>query len=149
MLSEKLRTKGLKKQDQPFLSKGNPLFPNYFKPKGLHNNINRKFLILKKLDYISQFFPFKYCTQNGQKLSILSATWLRILTSYFPFELVFSIRYKLACVYSKDSNQSGHTRSLIRILVFYLKRCWTLGYQKSAHRRLGSDCTDVQSDPSL
>ena len=34
---------------------------------------------------------------------------------------VSSIRYKLACVYIEDSNQSGHMHSLIRVLVFQLK----------------------------
>ena len=33
-------------------------------------------------------------------------------------ELVSSIRYKLECAYSDDSNQSAHPHSLIRVLVF-------------------------------
>ena len=37
-------------------------------------------------------------------------------------EPVSSIRYKLACVYSKDSNQSAHPHSLIRVLAFRLKK---------------------------
>ena len=43
------------------------------------------------------------------------------------FELVgykykVHIRYKLACTYSDDSNQSTHSCSLIRVLVFNLKK---------------------------
>ena len=36
-------------------------------------------------------------------------------------EHVFSIRYKFACGYSQDTNQSVHPHSLIRVIVFHLK----------------------------
>ena len=52
----------------------------------------------------------------------------------------------LACVDSEYSNQSAHQHSLIRVLVFLLKKCCAFGYQYSAHRRLWSDCADAQSD---
>ena len=43
-------------------------------------------------------------------------------------EPVSCIRYKLACAYSEDSYQSEHLHSLIRVLVFCLKKRWILGY---------------------
>ena len=39
-----------------------------------------------------------------------------LLTSIL--EPVFSMRYKSACAYSENSNQSAHPRSLIRVLVY-------------------------------
>ena len=48
-------------------------------------------------------------------------------------------RFKRVCA-SAQSDQS---------LVFRLKKHWTLGYPYSAHRRLLSDCADVQADLSL
>ena len=41
-------------------------------------------------------------------------------------ELVSSIRYKLTRAYSEDSNQFVHPLSLIRVLVFHLKKCFGL-----------------------
>ena len=37
-------------------------------------------------------------------------------------EPVSSIMYKLACAYREDSNQSAHPHSLIRVLVYRLKK---------------------------
>ena len=51
---------------------------------------------------------------------------IHLLTSLY--EPVCSIRYMLACAYSKDSNQSAHLHSLIRVLVFSLNKRSTLGY---------------------
>ena len=45
-------------------------------------------------------------------------------TTVTSCELVSSIRYKLTCAYSEDSNQSVHPPSLIRLLVF--RRCFGL-----------------------
>ena len=59
-----------------------------------------------------------------------------------------SIRYKLACACRADSNQSAHPHSLIRVLVFYLKKRWTLGYPHSTNQGLRSACTSVQADLS-
>ena len=53
------------------------------------------------------------------------------------------IRYQLAYTYSEYSNQYAHLHSLIRVLVFCLKKHWTL---YSAHRRLLSNCLDAQAD---
>ena len=40
-----------------------------------------------------------------------------ILKTFTHVESVSSKRYKLACVYSEDPNQSAHLHSLIRVLV--------------------------------
>ena len=73
------------------------------------------------------------------------ATWLALYIN----QLVPCMRYKLACAYKAASNQSAHPYSLIRVLVFCLKKCWKLGYPWSSHQRLWSACTDVQADLSL
>ena len=55
---------------------------------------------------------------------------------YLTVELVSSIRYKLACVYSEDSNKSTHLHNLIRVFVYGFKKSLTLGYPKSTILRL-------------
>ena len=52
---------------------------------------------------------------------------VRVMTSLI-YEPVSSIRYTLACAYSEDSNQSSHPHSLIRVLVFHLKKRRTHSY---------------------
>ena len=47
-------------------------------------------------------------------------------TTVTSCELVSSIRYKLTCAYSEDSKQSVHPLSLIRVVVFRLKKCFEL-----------------------
>ena len=47
-------------------------------------------------------------------------------TTVTSCELVSSIRYKLTCAYSEDSKQSVHPLSLIRVVVFRLKKCFGL-----------------------
>ena len=47
-------------------------------------------------------------------------------TTVTSCELVSSIRYKLTRAYSEDSNQSEHPPSLIRVVVFHLKKCFGL-----------------------
>ena len=42
----------------------------------------------------------------------------------YHIQLVSSIRYKLVCAYSKDSNQSKQSHNLIKVLVFHLKKPW-------------------------
>ena len=60
-----------------------------------------------------------------------------------------SKKYNLACLPGEDSDQPEHPLSLIRVLVFHLKKQWTLGYQQSAHLGLRSACANAQADPSL
>ena len=59
----------------------------------------------------------------------------------FLFEPVSSIRYKLACVYTKDSNHSAHPHSLIRAL--------TLATHSVPLKDSLSDCAGAQADLSL
>ena len=47
-------------------------------------------------------------------------------TIFTSCELVSSIKYKLTRAYSEDSNQSVHPPSLIRVVVFCLKKCFGL-----------------------
>ena len=47
-------------------------------------------------------------------------------TTVTSCELVSSIMYKLTCAYSEDSNQSVNPLSLIRVVVFRLKKCFEL-----------------------
>ena len=46
----------------------------------------------------------------------------------FIIEPVSSIRYQLTSAHSEDSNQSAHIHSLIRVIVFCLKKHWTFDY---------------------
>ena len=50
-------------------------------------------------------------------------SWRCIFFPFYIYEPVISIRYNLACAYSNDSNHSVHPHSLIRVLVFQLKKC--------------------------
>ena len=50
---------------------------------------------------------------------------------------------------SKDSEQPGHSPSLIRIFAVHMMKAWTLSYPLSAQWRLWSDWADAQADLSL
>ena len=56
---------------------------------------------------------------------------------------------KIICAPSEDSDQPGHSPSLIRVCAVPLKQHWVLSYPLSAHRRLWSDWADAQTDLSL
>ena len=56
---------------------------------------------------------------------------------------------KMACAPSKDSNQSWHPPSLIRVFAVRLKKARILSYPLSARQRLWSDWADAQADLSL
>ena len=80
-----------------------------------------------------------------------TAEFYNIGTRLMKIERVTSIIYKLACAYSEDSNQSAHPHSLIRVLVFRLKKRWTLAThrthnessdQSAQMRRLIRDCIE-------
>ena len=47
---------------------------------------------------------------------------------------------------SKDLDQPGHSRSLIRVFAVRLQQAWALIYPFSAQRRLGSDWVDAQAN---
>ena len=53
------------------------------------------------------------------------------------------------CASSEDSDQPGHTPSLIRVFAVRMKKAWVLCYPLSAQQRLWSDWTDAQADLSL
>ena len=50
---------------------------------------------------------------------------------------------------SEDSDQPGHSPSLIRVFAVHMKRACVLSYPLSAQRRLWSDWADAQADLSL
>ena len=56
---------------------------------------------------------------------------------------------KMACAPSEDSDQPGHSPSLIRVFAVRMKKAWVLSYPLSAQRRLWSDWADAQADLSL
>ena len=56
---------------------------------------------------------------------------------------------KMACAPSEDSDQLGHSPSLIRVFTVRMKQAWVLSYPLSAQRRLWSDWADAQADLSL
>ena len=53
------------------------------------------------------------------------------------------------CAPSEDSDQPGHSPSLIRVFAVRMKKAWVLSYPLSAQRRLWSDLADAQADLSL
>ena len=53
------------------------------------------------------------------------------------------------CAPSEDSDQPGHSPSLIRVFAVRMKKPWVLSYPLSAQRRLWSDWADAQADLSL
>ena len=55
---------------------------------------------------------------------------------------------KMACAPSDDSDQPGHSPSLIRVFAIRMKKAWVHSYPLSAQRRLWSDWADAQADLS-
>ena len=53
------------------------------------------------------------------------------------------------CAPSEDSDQPGHSPSLIRVFAVRMKKAWVLSYPLSAQRRLWSDWANAQADLSL
>ena len=56
---------------------------------------------------------------------------------------------KMPCAPSEDSDQHGHSPSLIIVFAVCRKKAWVLSYPLSAQRRLWSDWADAQADLSL
>ena len=52
------------------------------------------------------------------------------------------------CAPSEDSDQPGHSPSLIRVFAVRMKKPWVLSYPLSAQQRLWSDWADAQADLS-
>ena len=65
------------------------------------------------------------------------------------FELPRDKTNKMTCAPSKDSDQTGHPPSLIRVFAVRMKKAWILNYPLSEQRRLWSDWADAQADMSL
>ena len=53
------------------------------------------------------------------------------------------------CASSEDSDQPGHSPSLIGVFAFCMKKTWSLSYPLSARRRLWSAWAEAQADLSL
>ena len=53
------------------------------------------------------------------------------------------------CAPSEDSDQPGHSPSLIRVFAVRMMKAWVLSYPLNAQRRLWSDWADAQADLSL
>ena len=53
-----------------------------------------------------------------------------------PFEPPHDKTNNMACAPSEDSDQSGHSPSLIRVFAVCMKKAWVLSYQLSTQRRL-------------
>ena len=68
---------------------------------------------------------------------------------FLTFELPHVKTNKMACVPSEDSDQSGHSPSLIRVFAVHMKKAWVLSYPLSTQRSLWSDWAYVQADLSL
>ena len=53
------------------------------------------------------------------------------------------------CAPSEDSDQPGHSPSLIKVFAVRMKKAWVFSYPLSTQRRLWSDWADAQADLSL
>ena len=53
---------------------------------------------------------------------------------------------KMVCAPSEDSDQSGHSPSLIRVFAVRMKKAWVLSYPFSAQQILWSDWADAQAE---
>ena len=78
-----------------------------------------------------------------------------IMTAIFTDNSIFLIwaatwqNQQCGCVPREDSDQPGHSPSLIRVFAVRMKKAWVLSYPLSAQQRLWSDWADAQADLSL
>ena len=70
-------------------------------------------------------------------------------SSEYPFEPKRPKTYDWICVSSEDSDQTAHSRSLIRIFTGRILDSKGCKVSSCGHRRLWSDCADSQADLSL
>ena len=75
-------------------------------------------------------------------LSQHSVSDIEIFWSALIFEPQHDKTNKMACASSEDSDQPGHSPSLIRVFAVRMKKTWALNYPLSAQRRLWSDWMD-------
>ena len=91
-----------------------------------------------------------YFVLRTRKLKRILKLNVTILSSHAQiFEPPRDKTNKVPCAPSEDSDQPGHSPSLIRVFVVRMKRAWVLSYPFSAQRRLWSDWADAQADLSL
>ena len=94
------------------------------------------------------------CTQkwDSRLIRILTKwhefSWSAVVSVFHRQTRMYKIN-KMACAPSKDSDQPGHSPSLIRVFAVRMKKAWVLSYPLSAQRRLWSDWADAQADLSL
>ena len=85
---------------------------------------------------------------------------LRVICNIFHIRAATWQNQQNECVHSEDSDQPGHSRSLITqislgicpvwlVFTVRMKKAWILSYPLSAQRRLWSDWASTQSDPVL
>ena len=83
------------------------------------------------------------------EFSIRTSQPLKILIISLSNELPHDKTNKMTCAPSEDSDQPGHSPSLIRVFAVRMKKAWVLSYPLSAQGRLWSDWADAQADLSL
>ena len=78
-----------------------------------------------------------------------SGVWQHIMPGQQIYEPPLDKTNNMACAPSEDSDQPGHSPSLIRFFTVRMKKAWVLRYPMSTQRRLWSDWADAQADQSL
>ena len=79
-------------------------------------------------------------------ISFIESTCVTELSTY---ELLHDKTNKMTCAPSEDSDQPGHSPSLIRVFTVRIKKACVLSSPLSGQQRLWSDWTDAQADLSL
>ena len=118
-----------------------------YKQRKEHNS----FLLLLSL---SVFWYFKRCYRLFCVMSyfwwcLKLFTFIWALTDCWYMWAATWQNEQSECAPSEDSDQPGHSPSLIRVFAVRMKKPWVLSYPLSARRRLWSDWADAQADLSL
>ena len=101
----------------------------------------REFITVLENFSLPKLSCFKYASRiDGPKL----ANQLLVVTDMSPqlfwwYELQDDKTNKMACAPSEDSDQPGHSTSLIRVFAVRMRKPWVHSYPLSAQRRLWSD----------
>ena len=81
-----------------------------------------------------------------------SSDFITLLSNYSRSKHIWAATWQNqqnGCAPSEDSDQPGHSPSLIRVFAVRMKKPWVLSYPLSAQHRLWSDWADAQPDLSL
>ena len=105
-----------------------PMQYNSHVPMQYNNHVPMQYNSLVPMQYNSHA-PMQYNSHVQCYTTVTS----QCNTTVTSCKLVSSIRYRLTCAYSDDSNQSVHPPSLIRVVVFRLKKCFGLKATHIAH----------------